>query len=115
MQEAIVAQHQISRSELLHRIKFAEKYPDRTEVSTIVDTYRTWLDIHQKALYEPRAKKAAASHDPKVVPPTRLAAKQLRSDLALRRGRLTDTERAELRRLLELLVELLGDERKAVK
>jgi hypothetical protein len=41
----------ISRSEVLHRVKFAEKYSDREEVSNMLDTYRTWREIVHNALY----------------------------------------------------------------
>jgi hypothetical protein len=58
LQEAIVTQHGISRSEVLHRMRFAAKYPDQKQVSNMLDTWRTWREITQHALYEKRVKAA---------------------------------------------------------
>jgi len=54
LREAIIEEHGISRSELAYRLKFAEKYETKEEVSTVVDTYKSWTAIRENALYEKR-------------------------------------------------------------
>jgi hypothetical protein len=111
LQEAIVAQHEISRSEVLHRVKFAEKYSDREEVSNMLDTYRTWREIVHNALYERRAKKNDSPNAGNVVQTFEM--RRMRKALVMRRGRFTETERAELVQLAELIREILESDRAA--
>lgn len=105
LQEAIVAQHGISRSEVLHRIKFAEKYPAREEVSNMLDTSRTWRDITQTALYEKRQEAVPAKADNVI---RTFEIRRVRKAIVTKRARFTQTERDELRQLLEVITEILA-------
>jgi hypothetical protein len=40
----------VVRSELGARMRFAEKYSTEEELSTAVETFRTWTDIRQRGL-----------------------------------------------------------------
>jgi hypothetical protein len=115
LQEAIVEQHGISRSEVLHRIKFAEKYPDRETLSNILDNQRTWFDITRNALYEKRFKNTKAAKPDNVIRGV-LPLRRLRRDIVTRRGHLTVAEREEIRLLVEVFTEILaGYDRKAAR
>ena len=114
LMEAIVAQHGIGASEIRHRVRFAEKYPDKTEVSIMIETYRTWREIYTNALYE---KRAAAAKPAKADNVIRLGftVRRLSKELTVRRGDFTAAERQLLSHLLDLLGEMLDDEKKAAK
>ena len=60
---AIVAEFGISAAEVRHRIRFAEKYLTKEQVSDISETYRTWYAIQHKALYEKRQEAAPVKAD----------------------------------------------------
>jgi hypothetical protein len=49
--------HGVHRSELSARRKFAAKFPTEAEVSTVVESFRSWTRIRQEALIDkPRSK-----------------------------------------------------------
>jgi hypothetical protein len=50
-------QYHVSRSELSARRKFAEQYPTPDEVSTVMESFRTWTAIKQTLTKKPLTKK----------------------------------------------------------
>jgi hypothetical protein len=48
--DAIAAELGVCRAEVGARIKFARKFPKPDEVSTLVETYKSWSAIRQQAL-----------------------------------------------------------------
>lgn len=105
LQEAIVAQHGISRSEILHRIKFAEKYPTKEGLSIMIDNHHTWREIYTNALYEKRQEAAPAKADNVI---RTFEIRRVRKAIVTKRARFTETEREELRQLLEVITEILA-------
>ena len=109
---AIVAEFGISASEVRHRIRFAEKYPARDEVSNMLETYRTWREIMQNALYGKRQAAAPAKADNVI---RTFEIRRVRKAIVTKRARLTESEREELRQLLQVITEILASYEKAAK
>jgi phage N-6-adenine-methyltransferase len=58
------------RSELQHRMRFAEKYATAAEVSTAVDTLKSWTEVRD-GLYETTAQRLVASDENEWYTPAR--------------------------------------------
>ena len=93
LQPGVLKEHadreKVHRSELSARMKFADKFPTEEQLSTAVETYKTWTAIRQKPLTN---RKRKADGNSAATPPT--------DDLAIpSRDRCT----GQLRRILEQL------------
>ena len=53
--DALVVRDKISRSEINHRMRFAQTFPTRKEVSNALDTYPTWRDAIRGLPKKPKA------------------------------------------------------------
>ena len=93
LQPGVLKEHadreKVHRSELSARMKFADKFPTEEQLSTAVETYKSWTAIRQKPLTN---RKRKADGNSAATPPT--------DDLAIpSRDRCT----GQLRRILEQL------------
>lgn len=68
--DKVVAATGKPRSELQHRMRFAEKYPTIEEVSTAVGTLKSWTEIRE-GLYETAAQRLVASDENEWYTPAR--------------------------------------------
>jgi hypothetical protein len=52
--KAVCAETKSSRSELVYRMQFAERFPTEDELSNALDSYRSWFSVVSEALAKPK-------------------------------------------------------------